>query len=143
MAIGKDAPREQLDQLLASHTVAVRHQVERLRRLIRQIASTAAERVYPGWHAIGYTDPTVGYFCAIFPQAERVRLAFEFGVLLADPAGLLSGGGRQVRYVDLSPGEPPPEEALQSLIKAALSLPPSRAARLQLIQESNWGTQAE
>jgi hypothetical protein len=140
MESGKDAPPAEIDELLAGHTVEVRHQVVTLRALIRQVAPSAVERVYRGGHAIGYTDPGVGHFCTIFPQRATVELAFEFGVLLPDPTRLLAGRGRQVRTVDLPPGRPLPAPALQLLIKAALSLPPSRAARLQLVQEYNQGT---
>ena len=48
----------------------------------------------------------VGYFCGVFAHSNAVQVAFEFGVLLPDPHGVLSGSGAQVRYVVLVPGEP-------------------------------------
>jgi hypothetical protein len=54
-------------------------------------------------HSINYRDTAAGFVCAIFPTADRVQLVFEHGVLLPDPAGLLTGAGRQVRALEYAP----------------------------------------
>jgi len=126
-------PFTAIEQLLAAHAPAVQGMAEALRRQILATAPAARERVYRGWHAIGYTDPVCGYFCAIFPRTTGVRLGFEFGALLDDPDGLLSGDGSQVRYVELAPGAPIPYTAIDALIRAALDLPPRRADKLAML----------
>jgi hypothetical protein len=94
----------------------------------------AAEKAYPHWHGIGYSHPAVGYFCAIFPHDEFVKLGFEFGVLLADPRGLLEGEGKQVRYVTIHNRRQIHSRALKNLLLAAVSLPEKREVRLSMIQ---------
>jgi hypothetical protein len=132
--LGAAAESQSVMELLADHTPAVCTVVEALRLLIRQTVSDTSESVYVHWHGIGYTHPQVGYFCAIFPQATTVKLGFEFGVLLPDPDNLLTGGGKQVRYVELRPGVELPEEPIARLLQAAVDLPPSRAARLAMLK---------
>ena len=69
------------DELLDDHTPAVRALTQRLRRLVRSVGPEASERVYPGWHGLGFHHPDVGYFCGILPLADSVRLPFEHGAL--------------------------------------------------------------
>lgn len=124
----------QVEGLLAGHTADVVALVECLRHLIRATVSEAVEKAYPRWHGIGYTHPQVGYFCAIFPEKTGVKLGFEFGVLLLDPARMLTGSGKQVRYVEIRRLEELPVVAIEALLQAACALPPSRQARLQMIR---------
>ena len=89
------------DALLARYPDEVRAAVGVLRDVVREVLPEAEERVYPGWRAIGFRHPAVGYFCGIFPQEKGVNLAFEQGAQLYDPTGLLvvpPNGGRTVRY---------------------------------------------
>lgn len=69
-----------------------------------------------------------GYFCGDFTFEERVLLVFDWGVLLADQEHGLTGNGRQVRTLAFDPGDAVPTKALQAFLRAALDLPPSRAA---------------
>jgi hypothetical protein len=108
------------EEILAPHGPEVRALVERLRALVRSEVPAVEERAYPGWKAIGYRDEQSGYFCGIFPYADRVRLMFEHGVALDDPAGVLEGDGKQVRHVEMRPGERIPERAIRGLIGDAL-----------------------
>ncbi len=94
--------------------------IEQLRTFLRIEVPSAVERVYWGWCAIGYRDPQAGYICGLFPQKEHIRLYFEFGAALPDPAGLLMGDTRQTRYVVLRPGDVLPEAPLRALLHAAL-----------------------
>ena len=80
------------------------------------------ERIYHGWNGLGYQDPDVGYICAIFPSQSTVRVAFEHGHLLPDPEGLLKGGGKQVRYLEISEWSERLAEQLSDLIDQALAL---------------------
>jgi hypothetical protein len=122
------------EEILAGHSPAVRELAEGLRRLIKEAVPEASEAAYPVWHAIGYRHPTSGYFCGIFPQADSVDLAFEYGVLLPDPGGLLIGKGKQVRYVHLSAGDPVPGQPIRDMIEAALSLPDGRKVKQELLK---------
>ncbi|OGO71826.1 MAG: hypothetical protein A2Z49_04385 [Chloroflexi bacterium RBG_19FT_COMBO_56_12] len=124
------------EDILVDHSPEVRSLVEQLRRLIRETVPEATELAYPVWHAIGYRHPHSGYFCGIFPHADRVDLAFEFGVLLPDLQGILDGDGKQVRYVRIREPGDIRSEAIQNLIRATLSLPEGRTAKLWLVKSS-------
>jgi hypothetical protein len=122
--------------ILAEHPPEIRRLAERLRRLIRETVPEAVETAYPGWHAIGYRHPQIGYFAAIFPETGRARLALEWGALLPDPNGLLGGQGKQVRYVDIGEGGEIQEAGIRDLLLAAVSLPADRAIKLELIRQA-------
>ncbi len=125
-----------IDNILASHSPEVRALVERLRQIIRATVPLAREAAHPVWHSIGYRHPDTGYFCGLFPQRDRVDLAFEFGVLLPDPDGLLEGDGKQVRYVRVRSDKDVRVRALKKLLIAAIELPKSRDAKLAMIRSS-------
>jgi hypothetical protein len=122
------------EEILIGHTPEVRELCEKLRQLIKEAVPKAVEKAYPGWHGIGYTHPEAGYFCAIFPQKDFVRLGFEFGILLPDPQGLLEGNAKQVRYLQIHKLKDIPLEAIRSLIEAAINLPSDRGIKLRLIE---------
>ena len=124
------------EMILADHAPGVRLLAERLRMLIRETVPGAVETAYPGWHAIGYRHPESGYFCGIFPETARVRLAFEWGAVLPDPHRILGGTGKQVRYLDISEGGELQETVIRDLLLAAVSLPGDRAFKLALIRQS-------
>lgn len=83
---------------------------------MRSVCPEASERVYPGWHGLGFHNPDVGFFCGVFPLADSVRLLFEHGALLDDHDGLLTGGGSQTRYVELTPDSTIDRLALERLL---------------------------
>jgi hypothetical protein len=67
------------------------------RRLVRSAAPRAAERVYPGWNALGFRS---GYlFCVVYPYRDAVKIAFERGDELEDPEGLLQQTGKRMKFV--------------------------------------------
>lgn len=122
------------EHILTGHSPEVRELCEALRSLVRVEVPDAIEVAYPSWHGIGYHHPRCGYFCAIFPMNDYVKLGFEFGVLLPDPDGLLTGDGKQVRYAIIRQQADIRVEAIRKLIQAALSLPPERAVKLWMIK---------
>lgn len=128
------AAKKSIEALLAPHTPAVRALVERLRHLVKRSVPEATEAAQPSWHSLNYRHPSQGYFCGIFPVTQGVKLVFEFGVLLPDPAGLLQGEGKQVRFVHLHRSSDIRVKALQGLIRAALELPADRTTKLELIR---------
>ena len=110
----------------------IRAIVEGLRKLIRASMPEAIESGHPTWHSIGYRHPKAGYVCGIFPHKDSVDLVFEFGILLSDPHKVLQGDGKQTRYIPITNIEETNETAIKQLINEALSLPVSRAAKLDL-----------
>jgi hypothetical protein len=121
----KAMPRE----VLADHTPAIRALCDELRALAHDVMPDATEHGYSGWHAIALRHPAAGYVCGIFPFADPVRLLFEHGVLLHDPDGIVTGNGKQVRYIDLNPGCVVPADAPRGLIAEAAGLRSSRRRR--------------
>ncbi len=110
-------------EILAGHAPEVRALAERLLALVRDaLPADAREVAYPGWHGIGFRDPRAGYVGGVFPLEDRVRVLLERGVELDDPEGVLTGDGRQVRVVELRPGDRVPEDALRGLLHQALAL---------------------
>lgn len=108
------------EDFLDDYPERIRSTANALRTLIRDMLPAATERVYPGWKAIGYRDPEVGYLCGIFPRREHVRLLFEHGASLRDPDGLFDGGGAQTRFLTIPGPEAIPEAGIRRLILAAL-----------------------
>ena len=108
------------EDILAGHTAEVKALAQSLRKLIKKIIPEATEKAYPGWHGIGYRHPESGYFCAIFPLRDGVKLGFERGVLLPDPDNLLEGTGSQVRYVSIGSRGDLREESIKKLLHAAM-----------------------
>lgn len=106
--------------LLASYPPEVRDLVHRLRRLVCSTLGNPEERVYAAWRGLGYHDEQAGYVCGIFPRRSTVRLLFERGASLADPDGVFTGGGNQTRYIELTPGDQLPEEAIRAMIGRAV-----------------------
>ncbi len=115
-----DSTHQEVLRFLSACDAGVVGLIQQLRTFLRTEVPTAVERVYWGWCAIGYRDAQAGYICGLFPQKEHIRLYFEHGAALPDPAGLLQGDTRQTRYVVLRPGDVLPEAPLRGLLHAAL-----------------------
>ena len=113
------------EAILEDHDAFIQTLVQRLRHLIKHTAPQAVEKAYPGWNGIGYRHPRAGYFCCIFPLDDRVRLAFEYGALLADPERLLTRpptSSKQVRYLEIRTEHDLREESIASLLLAAVAV---------------------
>ena len=110
-----------IEQILADHTPPVRAIAERLRVLIAATVPEAEERAYGGWHAIGFVHPDAGYFGAIFPREEIVKLCFEWGAVLPDPHRILTGNQKRVRYVVIADEHDIAEDAIIELIQTAIA----------------------
>ena len=120
-------PPMSAEQFLATYAAPVRQLALAARERILAVVPEATERVRPGWKLIGYNAPA--YFAFIAPQQDHVRIGFEWGVLLSDPAGLLQGSGSQVRYVHLHTRSDLRSRALPELLRTAAALRPPRASR--------------
>ena len=86
-----------------------------------EAAPEATEHGYPGWHGIAYRHPVAGYICGIFPQKDHVRLLFEHGQQLPDPAGMLTAGGTQTKWMSLSEIDAIVEAPIAELVESAVA----------------------
>jgi len=91
--------RDSVEELIARTAPPLRPLLAAARRRVLQVVPGATERLRAGWGLLGYDCPR--YFAYLVPMPDHVRLGFERGVLLPDPAGLLRGTGTQVRHVEL------------------------------------------
>lgn len=108
--------------------------IAELRSLIRLTIPDATEKVNLGWRSLNYSHPQVGYFCGLFPFPDRVDVAFEFGVLLADPDGFFDDHGKQVGFARIRSREDIRGTLFQRMLRAAVSLPSDRSTRLALVR---------
>lgn len=123
--------------LFAAYGPEVAALAEQAASLVEAEVPSARHAVREGWQCLAFTHPDVGYFCGVFPRAGVAQVGFEFGTLLPDPEGLLQGGGAQLRYVALVPGEPFPSRALAALLEAAVALPPDASVRRSMAQAAS------
>lgn len=112
-----EQPRLTPQEFLSGYGRDVRARAEALRALVKQVAPGAAETVQPGWKAISYSYERA--FCSIMPLRAGVNLAFQEGVDLPDPQGLLTGTGRRMRHVRIRADDDIRTPALAALIRAA------------------------
>ena len=89
------------EDILAQHPQAIRELAARIRSIVKESVPESSERAYPGWHGIGFRHPQAGYFCGLFPSDEGIKLVFEHGRALSDPAGILQGDTKQTRHLSL------------------------------------------
>jgi hypothetical protein len=96
---------DQLRELIAKFAPAHERIVGAARRWLRKRIPTAHEVVYEyrGWFVISCSPNEHGYdgVFAIRGSADGVRLYFNRGKGLPDPAKLLRGAGTQARWIDL------------------------------------------
>lgn len=112
-----------LSLILERHPAHIQDIAQRLREIIKETLPAAEEKIYIGWHAIGYHQEGSGYFCAIFPTDDLVRVGFELGALFNDPQRLLQPGtskGKQVRYLPYSTVFDLKPEILQDFLRQAV-----------------------
>ena len=121
-ALTRDLPLETRDLL------------SELDSLIGNTVPGVTRKVNLGWKSLNFSHPNVGYFCGLFPVDDRVVVAFEFGVLLPDPDGVLDSRScaKQVRYTRVRSLDILPRAALKRLLRAAVSLPRERSTRIAL-----------
>ena len=111
------------EALLAACPPPVAALAERLRDIARNAVPDATEAGYGGWRAIGYRHPEAGYLFGIFLSDSDVKLFFEHGAMLPDPAGLLRGDSlKQGRYVDVTSIEALDVAALTYLMRESVAL---------------------
>ena len=111
------------EQILKDHDPHIQHLAEKLRELIKKNIPEAVEKAYPGGHAIGYLHPKAGYICNIFPDSDKITLAFEHGASFYDPDHLLKNpptSSKQVRYFEVRSEEDIKEALIADFLAQAL-----------------------
>ena len=93
------------EEFLTERHPAVAPLALRVRAVVRATDPDLEERVYLGWDGIGFRHPDGGYVCAIYPQADHVRLLFEHGTRLLDADGVLEGEGTRTRFLTIRDGD--------------------------------------
>jgi hypothetical protein len=110
------------EELLDEHCTSISTLTRHLRDVILAARPELTERVYRGWHGLGFHHPQRGYVAAVFPGADCVSVGFEHGADLPDPHGLLEGTGRRLRYLRFKPdGHTPTREHLIEYLDLAIS----------------------
>lgn len=123
--MAKQNQKQTPEEFLAHFPPEVQDLAQRLRLLVRETLPEAREAVYAGWQLIGYRVPhgrRDAYVGFIAPKEDHVALGFEYGVLLADPDGLLQGDGSQVRVVHITQAQEIRPQPLAALIRAAAAV---------------------
>ncbi len=119
--------RDSVEELLARCEPPVRRLVQAARRRVLAAVPGATERLRAGWGLLGYDAP--GYFAYVAPMRDHVRIGFERGAWLDDPARLLRGEGRQVRHVEIRRAAELRARALTTLLRQAAAARGWAAAR--------------
>ncbi len=123
---------EQLQQHFSHLPAAEMDILIELRNLVAQAAPLAAEAVRREglvyFHAQRGGHVSAG-ICQILLRPDAVRLAFNHGAFLPDPAGLLRAEGRAYkRFVPIASFDEAPWEDLRALIEAAARFDPRTLA---------------
>jgi hypothetical protein len=98
-------PTEQLEGFIAKFDENDQRLIREVREAMRKRLPTANEIVYDNYNffVIGYgpSERTSEAVFSIAARANAVSLCFLRGAALADPKGVLHGGGNQVRFLRL------------------------------------------
>ena len=98
-----ESPESRLNGFIDKFDDAVACQIRAVRKALRKRLPGAVELVYDNYNffVIGYgpNERASEAVLSIAAQAKGVSICFVQGAKLPDPAGLLSGGGNQVRFL--------------------------------------------
>jgi hypothetical protein len=120
-------PTRHIERLLAHFPPHLVEVILELRDLVFTVAPDAAEDIHPK----GFTyyhplrgGPVSAGICQIRLQRDQIRLAFVHGAFLPDPAHLLQGEAKAMRFVELKSFESAPWVELKALIEASSRFDP-------------------
>ncbi|HEX4708591.1 MAG TPA: hypothetical protein VH229_12775 [Candidatus Udaeobacter sp.] len=134
-----DSAEEQLRSFIDKFEPKHRAIIRAVRKALRKRFPTANELAYDNYNffVIGYgpTERPSDCFVSIAAAANGVGLCFILGASLPDPGKILSGSGKQTRFVRLASSdvlELPEVQALLSVAaqRAREPLPPSGRGKL-------------
>jgi len=142
-AVARRSAEAELHTLIAKLAPAHLRLIGAMRRWLRKRLPTAHEVVYEyrDWFVISYSPNERGYegVLAIRASANGVRLYFNRGKELPDPAKLLQGSGNQTRSINLEGASTLARPEVARLIDEALArnrVPFARAGRGSVIIRS-------
>ncbi len=141
-SLPRETPRvaeARLGEFVAKFSPEHQRMIRAVRKRLRQRFKGANELVYDNYNffVIGYSpterpsDAIVSMACA----SNGVGLCFLHGAKLPDPTGILTGSGKQTRFIHLDSPELLDRADVEALIAAAIArskapLPPTRVGRL-------------
>lgn len=101
--------------------------VVELRNLVQQIAPDATEVIRREglvYYRSERGGPVSAGICQIIIKPDHIRLAFNHGVFLPDPDGLLEGDRLVKRFIRVRDYDSAPWESLKTLIEASSRFDP-------------------
>jgi hypothetical protein len=115
---------DEVAEVLAGYEPEKRALAERARQIIRSIVPDAEEEAIDVWQAIAFAcgSGMKIQFCSIAPYKEVLKLNFNRGGELPDPAGLLEGVAKRERFVRLEKAEDLERDTVTALIQAAADM---------------------
>jgi hypothetical protein len=121
----EDSPAKQLASFIGKFDTPVAKLIRSARSRLRKQLPTAIEQVYDNYNflAIGFcsTERTSDCIVSLAAYAKGVSLFFYYGAKLSDPAKILEGSGKQVRFIRLESALTLARPEVQSLLAAAVS----------------------
>ncbi|MSP14628.1 MAG: DUF1801 domain-containing protein [Chloroflexi bacterium] len=123
---GKEITEAELQAFLAGYDPRVQTLVRQVRALVWDVIPAPLEQIDVAAKLIGYGfQQTYRHtICVIMPLKSGVNLGFPRGTELPDPSGLLVGTGKGARHVKITAGAQVEEEALRTLLAAAVAATP-------------------
>jgi hypothetical protein len=125
-AVARRSAEAELRALIAKFAPAHLRLVGAMRRSLRKRLPTAHELVYEyrEWFVISYSPNEHGYegVLAIRASADGVKLYFNGGKELPDPAKLLQGSGKQMRSINVEGASTLVRPEVARLIDEAIAL---------------------
>jgi hypothetical protein len=127
-AVARRSAEAQLRTLIAKFAPAHLRLISAMRRSLRKRLPTAHERVYEyrDWIVISFSPNEHGYegVLGIRADANGIKLYFNRGNELPDPAKLLQGSGKQTRSIDVEGASTLARPAVASLIDEGIARNP-------------------
>ena len=122
--VSAESAATQIAAFLARFDPPVRQLLQAARVEMRKRFPGAIEQVYDNYNFLvfgfGPTERTSEAIFSLAAYARGVNLFFLHGAKLADPDGVLHGGGKQVRFLPLDGAERLNDPAVAALMKAAI-----------------------
>ena len=114
---------EQLRSFIDKFEPKHRATIRAARKTLRKRFPTANELAYDNYNffviGFGPSERPSDCFISIAAAANGVGLCFIYGATLPDPAGILSGSGKQTRFVRLLSVDLLEQPEVQALLKVA------------------------
>ncbi len=113
-----------INEFLQPYDGAIARRALQLRAVVRAVLPGITEQIDTAAKMIGYCygQKYSQLICVIIPSKKGLKLGFNRGTALPDPHQMLEGKGKISRYLEIETEEQINSEAVDALLKAALSL---------------------